>query len=200
MATKRKKSAARGKRYRYKRQSKIDFVRDVKGRLENDIGPYFECIEEIYRQTGRGVGFWALTRMIFPVIEAVATTVFRKSKADIPPVRLLRQLGLRYPKLVWEMYRNVLMHGDELLVATYRGWTVAWSVAIGGGHSSDHGGLQIDLRKLYNDMLQYLDDEANDPQNKGKSVWIKTGFRFTSSASSSAKKEMLAVGRRKRLR
>lgn len=171
-------------------------MRDVKGRLENDVGPYFDCIEAIYKRTRRGVGFWALTRMLFPVIEAVSTTVFRTSNAGTPPVRLLRRLGLTYPKLVWEMYRNVLMHGDELLVATYRNRRVAWNVAIGGGHDASHGRLRIDLRKLYDDLLQYLDNEANDKGNQSLSVWVKEGFRFTTRAASITKKEILSVGRR----
>ena len=185
-----------GKQYRYRRQPKNDFMRDVKGRLENDVGPYFDCVEAIYKRTGRGVGFWALTRMLFPVIEAVATTIFRTSNAGPPPVRLLRCLGLRYPKLVWEIYRNVLMHGDELLVATYKDHRVSWNVTIGGGHDASHGTLRIDLRKLYDDMLQYLDNEANDQRNVHLSVWVKDGFRFTTAAASSTKKEMLSVGRR----
>jgi hypothetical protein len=130
-----------GKRYGNRRQQRIDFMNDVKGRLENDVGPYFDCIEEVYRRTQRYVGFWALPRMLFPIIEAVATTVFRRSKAGAPAVRLLRRLGLQYPALTWEMYRNVLMHGDELLVATYRGYSVRWAVAIGDGHRSDNGRL-----------------------------------------------------------
>jgi hypothetical protein len=111
-------------------------------------------------------------------------------------VRLLRRLGLKHPELTWEMYRNVLMHGDELLSASYRGRFVRWAVAIGEGHRSHGSRLQIDVKKLYEDLRQYLENEANDPANVGKTVWVKEGFRFAGKKSSQAKRDVLAIGRR----
>jgi hypothetical protein len=185
-----------GKKYGYTQKKRIDFMNDVKARLEYDIGPYFDCISDVYRRTGRGIGFWALPRMLFPIIEAVATTVYRWSKAGPPAVRLLRRLGLKYPELTWEMYRNVLMHGDELLSASYRGRSVRWAVAIDEGHRSDGGRLQIDVKKLYEDLRQYLENEANDPANVSKTVWVKEGFRFAGKKSLQAKRDVLVIGRR----
>jgi hypothetical protein len=49
-----------GKQYRYRRQQRIDFMNEVKARLEYDVGSYFDCIDEVYRRTQRHVGFWAL--------------------------------------------------------------------------------------------------------------------------------------------
>ena len=60
--------------------SRAAFLSDVAQRLRDDVGPYFEVIQAVYTHTGRGVGFWALARMIFPVVEAVSTVIYRAGR------------------------------------------------------------------------------------------------------------------------
>lgn len=131
MATTRHKQKLRPERkWTHRRMSRSAFLSSVVQRLRNDIGPYFETIRTVYARDGKGVGFWALARMIFPVVEAVSTVIYRAGSRsggtrERQPVRLLRELGFEYPNLVWEMYRHTLMHNDEMASATYQGRRVA---------------------------------------------------------------------------
>ena len=62
--------------------SRSAFLTIVAQRLRSDIGPYFATIRDVYTRTGKGVGFWALARMIFPVVEAVATVIYRREQQN----------------------------------------------------------------------------------------------------------------------
>ena len=75
MSTKNRKME---KKSNYRITTKKGFLEGVKGRLENDVWPYFGCINQIYLDSGKKkmVGFWALARMVFPVIEAIAKAVY----------------------------------------------------------------------------------------------------------------------------
>ena len=132
------------KKHKSKRVKKVKYLNDVKNRLSDDVLPYLLTIKSVYQKTGKGVGFWALTRMIFPVIESVSDTIYRDRSSLKKRAKLLRNLGIEYPFLTWEMFRNTLMHNDEMTVAYYRGKKITWSLSIGQGHKWEKGVLQID--------------------------------------------------------
>lgn len=137
-----KKKRKPERRWRHRRVHKSDFLESVRQRLLNDVGPYFEAIERVRANTGKGVGFWALARML-SVVEAVATILYRTNMSEKPPVRLLRELSFEYPNLVWEMYRHTLMHNDEMASASYMGRRITWCIGIGNGHSCSNGEIAI---------------------------------------------------------
>ena len=197
MAKKKKPRAER--KWRYRRMPRADFLRSVAGRLRNDVGPYFETIRAEYCRTRTGIGFWALARMIFPVVEAVASVIYRTGRTrrgprERPPVRLLRELGFEYPNLVWEMYRHTLMHNDEMASASYQGRVVTWGIRVGEGHHCSNGRLWIDAEQLYTDLLAFLDREATAPGSSR--VWVKESFRFNTAFSRVTRDEMLRLGAR----
>ena len=64
----------------FKKLPRDAFLYGVKGRLMNDVGPYIEYIKKVYAETGKGIRFWSLARMVFPVIDAVAPRIYKKSK------------------------------------------------------------------------------------------------------------------------
>lgn len=84
--------------WKHRRELKAVFLSRVRQRLLNDVGPYFETIRTVHRRTGRGVGFWALARMIFPVVEGVATVIYRSGAKERPPVRSTRAAEIRIPE------------------------------------------------------------------------------------------------------
>lgn len=176
------------------REGKAVFLSKVRQRLLNDVGPYFATIRTVKRRTGRGVGFWALARMIFPIVEGVATVIYRSGARDKPPVRLLKQVGFEYPNLVWEMYRHTLMHNEEMASAAYRGRTIAWGIGVGNGHSWPKGRLHIDAAKLYHDLLAFLAREIAASKASNAHVWIKKSFRFNNAFRRATRDEALRLG------
>ena len=96
----------------YTKMSKSQYLEGVKERLINDVGTYFTMVD-IESSKGNMVGFWGSARLIFPVVEAVSKTIYRKGKGkgdDVRVPRLLKQLNIPYPDVVWQMYRNSLAH------------------------------------------------------------------------------------------
>lgn len=184
------------KRHKSIRVKKTKYLNDVKNRLNDDILPYLSTVNSVYKKTGKGIGFWALTRMIFPVIESVANTIYRDKSLLIKRARLLRNLYIEYPFLTWEMFRNTLIHNDEMTVAYYKGKKVIWSLSIGDGHKWEKGILQIDLSKLLTDFINFLDVQSKAPKNQGKTIWIKESFKFTSSTRLETRNEVLELGQR----
>ena len=202
--SKRKRKRRPDRKWRHRRVLKSTFLSDARKRLENDVGPYFKMIEAVHKRTGRGIGFWALARMIFPVVEAVSTVMYRRASAgssssatvrpkERQPVRLLRELGFEYPNLVWEMYRHTLMHNDEMACAIYKARGIAWGIKVGSGHSWKQGHLYIDAAKLYQDLVDFLAREAD--RSKSVSVWVKESFRFNTAYNRATRDEALRLGK-----
>jgi hypothetical protein len=199
MATKTKKKLRPERKWTHRRTLKSAFLSAVAGRLRNDVGPYFGMIQDVYARTRVGVGFWALARMIFPVIEAVSTVIYRAGSRrggarERQPVRLFRELGFQYPNLAWEMYRHTLMHNDEMATAAYRGRRIGWEIRVGGGHVWTRGRLGIDVEKLYQDFLAFLDQEA--ASSSTTQVWVKESFRFNAAFGRATRDEALRLGSR----
>jgi hypothetical protein len=190
------KTKRRAKRiWKHQREVKAVFLSRVRERLLNDVGPYFDLAHRIHRRTGRGVGFWASARMVFPVVEGVATVIYRSRAKGKPPVRLLEKLGIKFPNLAWEMYRHTLMHNDEMASAAYRGRTVRWGITLGGGHSWPKGRLRIDTKKLYVDLLKFLEREIMSSHKNNAHVWVKDSFRFNTAFARATRNEALRLGR-----
>ena len=162
----------------YTRMSKKKYLKGVKARLANDVGAYFTMID-IEGSKGNMVGFWGSARLTFPVIEAVAKTIYRNGKGDdVRVTKLLKQLDIPYPNVVWQMYRNSLAHSDHLVHISKGARTINWSVtaSAGGvstGHFFMHDQVHIDTRRLYEDFLSLLDVQISEATT---SVYVKTGI------------------------
>lgn len=159
--------------------SRKQYLEGVKTRLLNDVGTYFAMID-VEGSKGNMVGFWGSARLIFPVVEAVAKTVYRKRGTDDKRVvRLLKELNILYPDVVWQMYRNSLAHSDHLVhISRGSSKTIGWSVtASAGGVSTGHifasNMVHIDTRRLYEDFLNFLDQEIAQSKTN---VYVKTGL------------------------
>lgn len=87
------------RKWRHNRVLRSTYLSNVRGRLLNDVAPYFRAIEQ-EAKAGRYVGFFALARLIFPVVEAVSSVIYRPRQRERQPVRLLKELGFEYPNLV----------------------------------------------------------------------------------------------------
>jgi len=169
----------------YTKMSKSQYLEGVKERLINDVGTYFSMID-VEGSKGNMVGFWGSARLIFPVVEAVAKTIYRKGKGnDVRVPRLLKQLNIPYPDVVWQMYRNSLAHSDHLVHISKGSRTINWSVtaSAGGvstGHFFIHDQVHLDTRRLYEDFLAFLDIEI---ARATTNVYVKTGVSVGSKYS-----------------
>ena len=169
----------------YTKMSKSQYLEGVKERLINDVGTYFSMID-VEGSQGNMVGFWGSARLIFPVVEAVSKTIYRKGKGDDVRVpRLLKQLNIPYPDVVWQMYRNSLAHSDHLVHISKGSRTINWSVTasaggISTGHFFLHDQVHLDTRRLYEDFLSFLDAEIAKATTN---VYVKTGIKVGSKYS-----------------
>jgi hypothetical protein len=166
----------------YTKMSKSQYLEGVKERLINDVGTYFSMVD-VEGSKGNMVGFWGSARLIFPVVEAVSKTIYRKGKGDdIRVPRLLKQLNIPYPDVVWQMYRNSLAHSDHLVHISKGSRTINWSVTasaggISTGHFFLHDQVHLDTRRLYEDFLSFLDIEIATATTN---VYVKTGINVGS--------------------
>lgn len=166
----------------YTKMPKRVYLEGVRDRLINDVGTYYQKIDE-EGSRGNMVGFWGSARLIFPVIEAVAKTIYRqRGLQDKRIVKLLSLLGIHYPNLVWQMYRHSLSHSDHLVHVEKGDKTISWSItASAGGISTGHifglGVIHIDTRRLYEDFINFLNSEIDSSTTN---VYVKTGIKINS--------------------
>jgi len=162
----------------YTRMPKKTYLEGVKGKLVDDVGAYFTMID-VEGSKGNMVGFWGSARLIFPVIEAVAKTIYRNGKGhDVPVTRLLKQLDIPYPDVVWEMYRNSLAHTDHLGHISKGTRTINWSITasaggVSAGHFFKYDQVHIDTRRLYEVLLTFLDEQITEATSN---VYVQTGI------------------------
>ena len=175
---------------------KAAFLSDVQHRLKNDVGPYFATIRAVHQKTGHWVGFWALARMLFPIVEAVATVIYRSGPRNKRPALLLKRLGVKYPNLVWEMFRHTLMHNDEMASASYKGRRVTWEIRLGGGHVARNGHLAFDVRRLYADLKTFFSREIAEARRGSTQVWVRESFRFSTRFARATLDEILRLGKK----
>lgn len=181
------------KKFAHYRTTRKLFLEGVKGRLENDVAPYLDLINQIasdsYLKTGKTevIGFWALVRMVLPPINAVANALYRGKEND-KFCKLLKQLGIAYPRIVLEMYRHSLMHNDELRGIAYRGQRIGWSIGHGGtDHIFHKDAILIDIRKLYQDFIKFLNAEI--AKSGSRTVWAENTVVFGKGIPTELKKE-----------
>jgi hypothetical protein len=97
----------------FRDRKRADALNDIKSRLEAEVG---RCLPIL---AAADTGHFAMVRMLMPIIEATS---------EGKPWGLLRDLGVLYPSVFWQVYRNTLMHKDELRIVLYRSWRVGWEL------------------------------------------------------------------------
>jgi hypothetical protein len=172
----------------YQRMLKRDYLEGVKNRLENDVKVYIEAVEQEATQ-GRFVGFFGIIRLLMPTIEAIATTIYRGERKT---QRLLEKLGFDYPDLVWQSFRHSLMHNDHLGEIQYRGQRITWGTSITGmSHIMQHGQIHIDSKKLYEDLIGFLNTEI--AATGSTHVYVKIGVKYRSKVSKRIKAQAKTI-------
>lgn len=116
-----------------------------------------------------GKGFWGMIRLLMPVVEAVGYVQYKELGTGRKRAsKVLEDLNVPFPNLSWLLFRNCLLHGDEILPLVnqeqekYAGWRLSW----GGSHSSVDKEIVIDIEKLYYDLYAYIEQliEGSKPE------------------------------------
>jgi hypothetical protein len=163
----------KGSEFEYQVFPRSEYLKNMLGRLDNEVGYYIDLIENNPHPSGAGVGFWSGVRMIMPAVEALAEieqtgiTDFMGAHLNIPA-----------PKLTWAMFRHALIHNDQLQHAQYDGRTINWGVSLtmGTGHIMAHDQIHVDVKTLYQDLRTYLQSAV--AQNDETPVKVAVGFKY----------------------
>lgn len=175
--------------------SKVDYLREILLRHRTEYKKILEIITKRNLTHKRGIGFWSLTRMIFPVIETVADVV-EKEKEKF----LSEELGVPFGFVVWEMYRNSLMHTDELRYIVYKRKTIFWSIQLGNediGHlitkqtDSMYAAIHLSIPKLYRDLETFLISEIS--KNDKSIINVQVGSYFSKKSKGILLKELKEI-------
>lgn len=165
--------------------SKRLYLQHILTRLETEYIEILKMVTDYNLTHERGIGFWSLTRIIFPVIESVAD-VLNKQKGDF----LGEDLKVPFSHLVWDLYRNSLIHSDEMREAIYKGKTISWGVHLGNElenhfvaehHESRPTTLHISIPRLYFDLRDFLISEI--ARNDESQITVQVGVEFSSHKS-----------------
>lgn len=156
------------------------YLKQILDRHENEYIQILNMVIDYNNKSERGLGFWSLIRMIFPVIESVAF-IIGKNKEDF----LEENLHVPVGHLVWEIYRHSLMHTDELRYAVYKEKTISWAAHLSTeniGHvvEKEFDGnpttIHLDIPGLYSDLRDFLISEI--AKNDDSPVRVEVGIHF----------------------
>lgn len=156
------------------------YLKVILSRLETEYIPILQLIIKHNNENEGTIGFWSLIRIIFPVIESVAS-IIGKQKEDF----LKEDLNVPFGHLVWELYRNALMHTDELRYAVYKGKTISWGAHIEIGNMKHFvvkrtenraATIHVNISQLFTALKDFLLEEiAKDDDSQ---VNIQVGVNF----------------------
>lgn len=161
--------------------SKVEYLKEILRRHKTEYIEIRSMVNEYNFTHERGIGFWSLARIIFPVIETVAFTIGKKKESFLE-----EDLGVPFGHLVWELYRHALMHSDELRYAVYKEKTTSWAIHLGNEnighlvakHTDSHPAtIHIDISKLYFALQEFLVKEIT--KNDTSPISIQVGIHFS---------------------
>lgn len=152
--------------------TKTQFLEGALGRLQDDVGTIFGLVETHNQSNPRQIGFWASVRMLMPIVESIAEVVGEK-----PWEFLENHLDVTTPSLAWQMFRHSLSHGDLMRHAEWQGKKVGWGIDLTGtGHIIKAGQLHLDMKYLYEKLVDYLKNEI--AKNDQTIVDVKVGVIY----------------------
>lgn len=105
--------------------------------------------------------------VLFMLIESIAnilTVAENKKSQDNARDQLLKELSIKYPQIVYKIFRNPLAHLgyiSSLQVVTNEGkFKIVWAFANSGMRHSFHKNLiLININKLKNDLISFLEKQ-----------------------------------------
>lgn len=185
-------SQSKGFSYTKTELPRHEFMEQVLGRLENEVGYYLKLLaKNPMMKDGKqvGVGFFSVVRLLAPVIE----TLGRIDKLS-PQEFLEQKLKIKKPYMTWTMFRDGLAHNENgPIVMLYSDKQVTWHLLLDlsntpATHSTGPDHILLDLLRLYEDLKQYVTQEAK--KTDAGNVKIVTAIKLEDGSSN---KEVNAI-------
>jgi hypothetical protein len=164
------------------RITKKKYLNDMRGRLKAEVKPYLTLTLRRNGKNRNSTGYWAMVRVLVPVIEAAGQVLYPGMKDGWHQgAKILEDLKVPYPIICWKLFRDSLIHSDEMMnvINDQKELYSGWSLAFGGGHEVANTTAipHIDLKQLYDDFMEYLRQTAID--SKPKEYVILRAIRFS---------------------
>lgn len=174
------------------------YLKQVRKRLENEAGIYFGLLSKAQSENREfpKVGFWAGIRILMPVIEALSNVLLRETKKDPRPkeVRFLeKNLNFEYPALIWQMYRNPLMHTDQPASLIDGGHKISWGISMRADHFFTPDEVNLDPTRLYKDLKDFLDKEVERLESYNGYVFVEKSIKTKRTTSKYIKSEIKKI-------
>ena len=152
-----KKPQPWGASYEVVLTNKKQYLESILARLKDDVGPIVDKIETINRKSERKVGFFPMVRVMMPIVETVATSEGREPQA------LLKELGWSKPFTAWNLYRDVFLHNDEMILASVDDRGIQSGIVLSNPEDAAAAdilakdGRSIDPFRLYRKLVEYIE-------------------------------------------
>ena len=144
-----------------------------RGRLKGEVGFILDSINLHNKyHHDRALGFFPMVRMLMPIIDALATL------EGIEPEELFGKMkGVPHPNLMWTLYRDSLLHNDELPLGAIDKEGIPGGILI-SPDDNDYPEIltkdprNLDVGLLYRSMVKYLDEAISkaDPNETRKVI------------------------------
>jgi len=144
--------------------NKIEYLNGMKGRLINDVEPYLKLCWEINQENDRSIGFWAMIRLLAPVVESLGQVKYPLEKESwISSSAIFKELGVPYPLISWKLFRDCLIHSDEMMnvINDEKELYSGWQITFGGGHIKNKLQPVIDVDRLFYGLLKLIEKTAS---------------------------------------
>lgn len=163
----------------YSKDNIVLHLMDIKKSIENDIGMAITLYMDYFFKTNKGIGFFAIPRMIFPEIDNLGSYYAGEIK-NTPQnsIHFMKDYFtrsnpeyLRKGAFIYYVYRHGLMHQHSPKFISYEGENIGWAIHLSNkGVASNNLKLfgrtvQIDGRMLYEDLLVAIDFYIKDIEN-----------------------------------
>ncbi len=121
-----------------------------------------------------------MIRLLFPIVEEVCRIIYPDLDQKSAGIKLLGDLGIKYPNLIWDMFRDALTHSDRPRYASYLGKNINWQASFGETPSSQREKRRVDLnvKNFYESLANRLDKEIRLSSNE--SIEIQVGYQYLS--------------------
>lgn len=158
-------------------QSDAQAFQQIESRFQDEVGRILARIDHV-----RGpVPFWALMRMMFPVVESLGDLIYRKDDATAENLRSVLQKEFESVRSGYSgkaatlaiLYRHSLTHHDELRVIKCNGRVVTWAVSSGKNanhlkvtsHSPESFQIEFQPRSFYEDIVKVCQEAQKQTWN-----------------------------------
>jgi hypothetical protein len=158
---------------------------DLKTSLQRDVGLALEAYISAFQATGLGVGFYGISRMIFPEIDTCGS-YYAGEISNTPgnSIKFMRryfpQVNPRYKDccgFIYLTYRHGLTHQHVPKNISYKRRSLGWAISLDGGHLTKvNQTIILDGKQFYEDFLAVIDLFRSDLDEKRLSARLVNNF------------------------